>query len=413
MDLIYVIKILYALRLCAGIKIKRNLSEFIADKIIQVCSENTLLAAIEKLAKLLNSDMGEIYSTAGIDFLIIQKKDGDKYLNWLRNYPRIAAMIICLSKWDDIEIACKQIQVDDIENSDGQAVSQGEFEIPIKFVTLSPLSHGSDQKAGNATVFRRMQVMSTCGRMLNLPFYAGNAVRGELRDLLGDHFLKSIEIENRKDLPKVAMWFFHTLFSGGALESNAQATKVVSEKMGKNGASIAEGIHKFRDTLPGLSLLGCALGNRILPGRINVADFKPTCFEWGNGDVKVWQLFEWLYLTRRDDHEGYNEGDNAAMIANTECIKTGVTFYGGIDISEHISCLEKAALGCALNLLKKKGYVGADNRRGFGKIQLEIENCPDEKLYLAFLSEHKSIIVDYLISLEVINSADKKGKSKK
>jgi len=219
MDLIYVIKILYALRLCAGIKIKRNLSEFIADKIIQVCSENTLLAAIEKLAKLLNSDMGEIYSTAGIDFLIIQKKDGDKYLNWLRNYPRIAAMIICLSKWDDIEIACKQIQVDDIENSDGQAVSQGEFEIPIKFVTLSPLSHGSDQKAGNATVFRRMQVMSTCGRMLNLPFYAGNAVRGELRDLLGDHFLKSIEIENRKDLPKVAMWFFHTLFSGGALES--------------------------------------------------------------------------------------------------------------------------------------------------------------------------------------------------
>jgi len=183
--------------------------------------------------------------------------------------------------------------------------------------------------------------------------------------------------------------------------------------MGKNGASIAEGIHKFRDTLPGLSLLGCALGNRILPGRINVADFKPACFEWGNGDVKVWQLFEWLYLTRRDDHEGYNEGDNAAMIANTECIKTGVTFYGGIDISEHISCLEKAALGCALNLLKKKGYVGADNRRGFGKIQLEIENCPDEKLYLAFLSEHKSIIVDYLISLEVINSADKKGKSKK
>ena len=402
MDLIYVIKILYALRLHTGIKIKRNLSEFIADKIVQACTESTLLGAIEKLAKLLDSDMGKIYGTAGIDFLIIQKKDGSKYLNWLREYPRIASMIICLQKWEDIKMACENISVDDIEEKKGQALPSGDFDIKIIFTTLSPLSHGSDQKVGNATLFRRMQVMSNQGSILELPFYAGNAIRGEIRDLLADHFLKEIGIEINKSNPKIALWFFHALYAGGALQEDSKAIKAISELMGKNGALRAEGIHQFRDTLPALSLLGCALGNRILSGRLNISDLRPECFEWGNGEKSVSQLFEWLYLTRREDHEGHEEGENSSMIANTECIKSGIKFYGGIDISTHISYLEKSALGLGLELLKEKGYIGADNRRGFGKISVEVENCPDSKLYLEHLKKNKKQIRDYLAELDVL-----------
>ena len=47
-NLINVIKIIYALRINAGISIKRDVSDFLADKIIQACAESTLLAAIEK-----------------------------------------------------------------------------------------------------------------------------------------------------------------------------------------------------------------------------------------------------------------------------------------------------------------------------------------------------------------------------
>jgi hypothetical protein len=401
MDIIYVIKILYALRLHANLKIKRNLSEFIADKIVQASSEPTLLGVVEKLAKLLNSDMGKIYDISGIDFLIIQKTDGLKYLNWLRQYPRIAAMIICLSKWKDIELACEQIEVEDIEDSEGQALPQGSFDIGINFTTISPLSHGSDQKAGNATLFRRMQVLSDTGNVLNLPFYAGNAIRGEIRDLLADHFLESIGIGVNKTNPKITKWFFHIIYSGGGLASDSEASKAFSEKLGKFGSSRAEEIHLFRDTLPFFSLLGGGLGNRILSGRINISDFRPGCYEWGNGAKKVHELFEWQYLTRRDDFEGHEEGENASMIANTECIKAGVKFYGGIDMSKHISYLEKAALGLGLELLQEKGYIGADNRRGFGKIKVELTNCPEPKLYLDFLKDKKDEILKYLNELNV------------
>lgn len=405
MNLIYVIKIIYALRLHSRMKIKRSFSDFLADKIVQAGTESSLLAFVEKLAKLIDSDMGEIYSTAGVDFLIIQKTDGQKYLNWLRQYPRIAAMIACL-KWEDAKIACEQIVIEETEEQTGCALPQGNFDIPINFTTLSPLAHGGDVKAGNATLFRRMQIMSNTEKSLTLPFYAGNAFRGEMRDLLADHFLQAIGIEVNKSSPKIALAFFHVLYSGGALGDDDGVIKkfinAIMKLMGKNGAINSFGTYQFRDTLPALSLLGCALGNRILSGRISPSDYRPECIEWGNGIKPVGQLFEWLYLTRREDHEGHSDGENSSMIANTECIKAGIKFHGGIDVSHHISDLEKSALGMGLLLMQKKGYIGADNRRGFGKIQMEIENIPDHNLYENFLKNEKERILKYLAELDVL-----------
>lgn len=396
MDFIYVIKILYALRLNAGLKIKRNLSAFIADKITQACTESTLLAMVEKFAKLVDADMGKVYDNAGIDFLIVQKKEGLKYLNWLRRYPKIAAMIICL-KWTDIEIAVKEIDIESIEKESGVALSQGKFDIPIQFTTLSPLSHGSDVKAGNATLFRRMQIISTTGCCFELPFYAGNAIRGEIRDLLADHLIFSLGIKKQS----LAKWFFYIIYSGGSLSENADATKVFSELLGKNGAIKAGGVYQFRDTLPGLSVLGSAIGNRILSGRVNICDFRPECYEWANGQKKVSELFEWLYFTRREDNEEHEQGDNSSMIVNTECIKTGVKFHGGIDMSMHISNLEKSALGYGLLALRKKGYIGAANRMGYGKVQFGFENLPDSELYETYMKENKEEIRNYLANLNV------------
>jgi len=397
-DFIYVIKIMYALKLNAGLKIKRNLSAFISDKIIQACTESTLLAAIEKFAKLLDADMDAIYNDAGIDFLIVQKKEGMKYLNWLRRYPKIAGMIICLKKWTDIEMAVKEIDIDAIEES-GTALPQGKFKIPIQFSTLAPLSHGADIKAGNATLFRRMQIMSTTGCCLELPFYAGNAIRGEIRDLLADHLVFSLGIK-KKSLKK---WFYYIIYSGGSLSDNAETTKAFSKLLEKNGAIKAEGMHKFRDTLPGLSVLGSAIGNRILSGRLNFSDYRPECFEWGNGNKKVSELFQWLYFTRREDDESHEQGENSSMIVNTECIKSGIKFQGGIDISSHISDLEKSALGYGLLALQKKGYIGACNRMGYGKVQFEIDNIPDSELYETYMKENKEEIRSYLANLNVFS----------
>ena len=405
-SLLSVMVIIRAIVQLARIKIHRGIADFLADRIIQAGTEPTLLAATEKLARLMDSDIGELHTNAGLDFLKVQNSvDAPAILEWLRSYPRIAAMIACLPKIEQVREACEQIIVEDPKQSGGVALPQGDFEIGIKLTTLSPLAHGSDMKAGNATLFRRMQVLSDKKTILNLPFYSGNAIRGEMRDLLADHFLKSLGIKPRRDNPPVALWFFHAIYAGGALEEDSKAAQAIAKAVGANGAVKAEGIYQFRDTLPALSLLGTALGNRILCGRAKFSDLRPECKEWGNGEIPAAQLFEWTYLTRREDFEGHEDGDNASMIANTECLRAGIVLHGGIDIDTHISDLERSALGRGLELLQQKKHIGAEGRRGFGKIQAEFTNAPNPKPYDDFLAEKKETILQYLTELGALEIA--------
>lgn len=398
-----VMKVVRVLAQNSTIDVKRSFTDFLSDRITIASSEESLLKFIEKLAKLLCADFGKISDSAGIKFTTVVGSDNAKsILNWFREFPKIASMVATLPRQEQTKEACDSLIIDYCNEESGQALPQGNFDIPIKIEMLSPLAHGSDQKAGNATLFRRMQILSNTGSVLNLPFYAGNAFRGELRDVLADHFLNSIGIKPSKNNPKIALWFFHSLYAGGALEENSKAAKAIGELMGKNGSVKADGIHQFRDTLPALSLLGCALGNRILCGRVKFSDYRPACYEWGYGEKPVGQLFEWTYLTRREDNEGHEDGENKSMIANTECLRAGTVLHGGVDIDYHISDLEKSALGRGLLEIQNKGYIGAESRRGFGKIKMEIDNIPSPDLYDNFLNENKNNIINYLTQMDII-----------
>lgn len=389
----------------AKIKVHRSLSDFLADRIVQAVTEPTLLAAIERLAKLMDADLGELYTSSGMEFLRVSgESEAAAILQWLREYPRVAAMIAVLPKKEQVVEACNSIVIESSVEKTGKALPQGEFDIKIKMTLLAPLAHGADMKAGNATLFRRMQVLSDTNSVLNLPYYAGNAFRGEMRDALADHFLQSLGITASKSNPKIALWFFHSLYAGGALEEDSKAAKALGQQLGGNGAVKAEGIYRFRDTLPALSLLGCALGNRILPGRVKFSDYRPECIEWGNGTLPSAQLMEWTYLTRREDFEGHEDGENKSMIANCECLRIGSVLHGGIDTDSHISELERAALGYGLKLMQDKGIIGAESRRGFGKVAMEIENAPDYEVYVNYLNDNIAGIMAYLEELGVIGA---------
>lgn len=382
------------------IKIKRNYSDFLKDRIIQATSESTLSASIEKLIHLLDADTGEIWQPAFVSFIKTSKDSKAAImLCWLREYPDIAAMIIMLKK-DDYFKTIESLSLPDKLIKDGIALPSREPQIKIKILCLSPLTHGSDIKSGNATLFRRMGVLTTNGSILSLPFYAGNAFRGQMRDLLADDFLRSIGLIPRRDIPPVELWFFHALYAGGALQKDNSAQKQINKHLGKRILS-PEGFHDFRDNLPALSLLGSALGNRILSGRVNFPDFRPSCKQWGNGDIDVAELFEWIFLTRREDHEEYNE--NSGMIANTECLRLGTTLLGGIDPEGHISELEMSALGRGLELLSNNGYIGAQNRSGQGSVSIEIENLPDSTMYINHLKNNQENIKNYLLEIGAID----------
>jgi hypothetical protein len=398
-DLLTVFSVLRFIYSHSRIKINRSNSDFLADKIVYSSTEPNVLAFVERLSKLMDSDIASIWESRGVEFLKVSgTSNASTIYQWIRKYPRIVAMLCVLPQQSQVVEALETIKIDSLQEN-GKALPQGSFEVPITITTLSPLAHGGDSKAGNATLFRRMQVLSDTGSTLSLPFYSGNALRGQMRDLLADDFLKALDIKPSKTNPPITLWFFHTLYAGGALEENSEASKAFGKFLGANGAIKAEGIYQFRDTLPMISALGCSLGNRIIEGRANFGDFRPDCFEWSSGDIKASELMTWEFLTRREDFEGHEDGENSSMIANTECLKSGVILRGGIDIRGHASDMERSVIGKGLSLLSDRGFIGADSRRGFGKVKMDVKNIPDKTLYEKYLSENKPMIKEYLISL--------------
>jgi hypothetical protein len=387
----------------AAIKINRGIPDFVADRIVIAATESTVLKFVERLGSLLDVQLEYVGGARVAAFMShINDPDATAVLVWLREYPRVAAMIAYLKDDADYDDAVANVRLKVADKKEmGRALSVPQYDIPITITCESPLSHGSDTKAGNATIFRRMQILSDTGSVLNLPFYAGNAVRGEMRDRLADHYLRSLGIDSSKSHPGVQLWFFYSLYSGGKLESMSAEERALSGELGTNGAQKTEGINRLRNMVPPLSILGCALGNRVIPGRLNFADFRPRCAEWGTSERPSAELMEWTYLTRREDYEGHESGENTSMIVNVETLRAGTVLDGGIDVSMHMTKIEQACFAKGLQLLMEHGYIGADNRRGMGKVKFDFA-AMDSAPYDQYLADNKDQILEYLKTISAL-----------
>lgn len=367
-----------------------------ADRLVKAASEPTLPAAMEHLLRAVNASADSIHPPLAARMLsVAHSDDGPRVLRWWRDQAKLVTLLAGTRDQTLVEESLAGLELPDAEVS-GVAVARGAFEISIRATCETPLAHGSDSKAGNATLFRRMQVLVD-GGPITLPYYAGNAIRGQVRDLLADHFLTALGLPVSRAKPAVSMWFFYALYSGGALEENSEATKALKKQLGDHGAIRATGIREFRQMLPALSLLGCALGNRVLPGRCQVSDLRPVCREWGTGERPVAELMSWEYLTRREDHEDHLV--HHGMIANTEVMRAGTVLEGGIDYDDCTTDIERAALGRGVQLLAARGMLGAENRRGLGRVRIEVGRCPDPAPYDEFLAQQKDGILRYLESI--------------
>ncbi len=399
------INMMYAIYAGAQIKAARNPLDLYADRVRQAGTEPTLLAFGERLQSLVDASPSGFSPECVTSFVTCATAtDAPAVLAWIRQYPKIAAMLAGLKDARQRDDALASIEIEAITASNlGAALPRRAFAIGIEATCLTPLAHGGDAKAGNATLFRRMNVLSTTGQVLSLPFYSGNAMRGMVRDALADHLLSTLGLAPRRDKPPVALWFFHTLYAGGALSENAESTKAMAARFGKAaGALRTDGLREFRDILPSVSLLGCALGNRVLCGRVQFGDLRPRCKEWGNGDADAAKMMEWTYLTRREDLETHDE--HSGMIATTETIKAGAKLEGGIDIDLHCQPIERAALARGLLLIQQRGRIGAENRRDLGSVAIEFRDIPDPALFDQFLASRKTDILKYLEDTKAINA---------
>lgn len=380
--------------------------DIFSDRIAKACSAPTLARAMEYLLHGINADVAKIDPKVAAQAMAVAQSDkANAVLRWLREHGKIAAMLVTIN--DANVLLDEALQGIDLpEAKTGQAAKRLAFEVTIKATCQAPLAHGAEGKAGNATLFRRIGVLATNGVALELPYYAGNAVRGQMRDLLADHFLTAIGLTADRSKPAVALWFFHALYAGGTLEDKSDATKALGKLMGSNGAIKGDGIRIFRNMLPALSLLGCALGNRVLPGRIQFADLRPRCWEWGTGETPVAELMDWEFLTRREDHEAHQ--DHVGMIANTEVLRPGTVLDGGVDYDSTATELERSALGHGLALLQQRGMLGAENRRGLGRVGMQIDHCLDPAPYLEHLGKNSQAIVEFLSEIGALPKGESK-----
>lgn len=390
----------------SGLKGSRHILDMFADRVRQASVEPTLMAFGQQLINLMDAEPSSLYSPAVTAFIALANSPAaNGALNWIRDNHTLFS-VLCGSKFDAADEAMRDIHISEVFSADDHALPRRPYHIGIHAECLTPLTHGSDGKSGNATLFRRMDVLGKDGTLMRLPYYAGNAIRGQLRDILADHLSVHLGLANRRDCPPYALWFFHALYAGGALEEASAATKAINKELGDGGAIRSDGVRTFRDMLPGLTLLGCALGNKVLHGHIDVGDWRPVCREWGNGEgPAASELFEWVYLTRRDDHEGRGTDDkHHGMIAVTETLKPGTRLEGGIDFRLHTTDLAKSALGVALRGLAERGRIGGQNRADLGSVRIEYSNAPDPEPYEAFLRERKRDILDYLNLIGALNA---------
>lgn len=391
----------------AQLKASRSRLDVFSDRVRQAATEPALLAFGQRLCDLMDVQIDAMATQAVLHFIEASSATrAPGLLRWIRDNHTLYA-VLCAAHWEDADKAMEQLVIPDVEATPDEALSRRPYHIGIRAKCLTPLSHGGDGKAGNATLFRRMSVLGKNGTIMDLPYYAGNAIRGQMRDLLADHFTEALGLTVRRDRPPYELWFFHTLYAGGALEEGSAATKALARELGDHGAIRSDGVREFRDTLPHLSLFGGAMGNRVLHGHMEVGDWRPVCREWGNGgEASVSELSEWLFLTRREDHEDHAKDDHHGMIAMTEVLKAGTLLEGGIDYDHraHISDLSRSALGLGLRLLQDHGWIGAQNRADLGMVEITLENAPDPAPYEAYLRENREGILDYLERIGAINA---------
>ena len=414
------LSVLGALLNSATLNVSRNRYDFYADKLRQAATEPDLLAAMNRLGELLGCSILPDEELKNI-LLASKAVDAKAIYQWIREQPRISVGF-AKSKKDDlpvlIEALCASYEAREIVA--GTQKARPSFDINIKATVLQALSHGDDTKAGNAELFRRCDVRGG----MKLPFYSANAIGGVMRDLLADHFTQSLGFKVDRAEPVWATWFFHLLYSGGIMMDGFIPKEFERILTGASAGTVrSDGSRQLRNMLPYFSMLG-GIGKHPIEGYVYINDLRPNCIEWGTGDESINGMMGWRFLARRDDYEGRTSkaqkeaGDagedtaNTSMLASTECLIEGVVLQGGIDVSSHMTEIERAALYKGLNLLKEYGYLGGKKHRGGGLCEIEYvtEHTLDAKPYDDYLAKNKDEIIGYLKAIGAFPKAEKAKK---
>lgn len=136
-------------------------------------------------------------------------------------------------------------------------------QIEIILRAAQPIAH-AESTVGNTQTIMRRKVRQPDGRFSRVPYVTGDTMRHGLREAGAYSLLEAAGMLETASLSEAAL---RLLFSGGmVMGAAADVVKMDDER-------------RMRDTMPILSLLGGCVGNRIVPGKLEVGDAWLVCEE--------------------------------------------------------------------------------------------------------------------------------------
>lgn len=305
------------------------------------------------------------------------------------------------------------------------------LEIKALVTALSSVHHGGGQSIGINAKLRREKLIQPDRSSEEVPLISGNHIRGILRDRSMLHMCRALgydldeqiideqsaqinegkdelstriakrrEIERAPDVARgLSLAAFYFLFSGGALTNDA------------GRALDIERARSLRRMIPLVGLFGGAVGNMIMPGKINVDKMVPICAETIHllpeeyrepTPGSIWEYTQEEMYTRRDDEKNENlrgvlapsvrgllDGESASrrllpanapiqestgakqqMMYYVETLAAGTQFAWSIVLKD-VTDTELEAFVVALAEFARVPYIGAKSGVGLGKIAID------------------------------------------
>jgi hypothetical protein len=238
---------------------------------------------------------------------------------------------------------------------------------------------------------------SGISKVIEIPVFSGNGLRGVLRRRAGYRLLELIGIQ-KENLSESMQ---HLIFSGGML------------KKGAGGGIIDTSfISKIRSNLPIISLFGSVAGQQMIASKLEVGQLIPISCQTQNrtgieSEISIYSLLDERPATRRDDMEdkpkGNNDDDQKQQMRYThEVLIAGTEFYHYFTL-KNCNELETGAFWSTLAEFSKYPKIGGLGSRGFGMIKMDYEIQNESAMkYELWVQENIEMIVKYIHDLEAV-----------
>lgn len=262
----------------------------------------------------------------------------------------------------------------------------------------APISHGSDEDFGMEIRLRALELtVRENGDTYHeaVPVISGNSLRGQLRDLLARDFLDRISDDD--DVVEVSDTLSNALYAGGSLERTAGAGKL-NRRM----------IHNIRDNIPPLSLLGTAIEDQMIEGRVDVGQLLPiasetSSFTGRDADKSVFEFVDETFYTRQDDREGGRQEDEDAqqMRFTVQVLVPGTRLHHDLTLRSGHTDIEASCLGHAFELFDERPRLGGMSSRGHGTVAFEYdEGLPSGDEYRDWIDKNRQDIREFVEELD-------------